>query len=358
MNFLKRRENLQNYLKDKNIDLLIIDDVISLIYLTGLNLSSGKILITQKNSMLFVDGRYIQEAKQNSDMDVALIGEKALCDFIVQSRAKIIGFDGNKVSLTNFEKLKNFSNKINKKYNLDINLVVLDNPLKEFRVIKDMEEIALMKKAAALTWRGFEHICLFLKEGITEKEVAFEFEFFVKKNGAEKLSFDPIVCFAENTASPHHRPTNKKLKLNDIVLIDIGACIENYQSDMTRVIFFGAANPVLEKMYSIVKKAQFNALSICRPGTKLKDLDIAAKKIIKEENYEKEYLHSLGHGVGLEVHEFPRIKEDSEDQDVILKPGMVITIEPGIYVEGLGGVRYEDMILVTKDGYENFYSSN
>ncbi|NGX48703.1 MAG: Aminopeptidase YpdF [Candidatus Anoxychlamydiales bacterium] len=358
MNYSKRLKNLQNYVLEKNIDLLILDDSISLIYLTGLHLSYGKLFITKDKTKLFVDGRYLQIAKENSSLDVELICEKSLLDFIVENKLKNIAFDSSKLSYCSYEKLKVFLEKIKTKYDLDIKITPLVNPLKEFRVIKDVDEILLLKKAANLNWRGFEHVCLLLKQGITEKEIAFEYEMFVKKNGADKLSFDPIVAFGKNSAMPHYKTSTKKLELNDLVLMDIGVEIQNYHSDMTRVIFFGSPDPKLERIYSITKKAHSAALSQCKPGVKLKELDLAARKVLKEEGCEKEFVHSLGHGVGLEIHEFPRIKFDTEDRDVILKPGMVITIEPGIYLQNLGGTRYEDTILITQSGYENFYSIN
>jgi len=356
MNYLKRIKNIQNYLDQKKLDLLILDDPISLLYLTGLHLSYGKIFIAKDKAKLFVDGRYIQAAKENSDLEVGLIGEKALVDFIVQNQIRNIAFDSDIVTYHSFEKLNLFLQKIKSNYSLDIQLIPQLSPLKDFRLIKDLDEIAILKRAAALNWRGFEHICLFLKEGVTEKELALEFEMFTRKNGAEALSFDPIVSFGKNSAMPHYVPGDTKLKLNDIVLMDIGVSIDHYHSDMTRVIFFGTANSELEKMYSITKRAQANALALCKPGTKLKDLDLAAREIFVQESCEKDYLHSLGHGIGLEIHEYPRIKFDAEDKDVILKPGMVITIEPGLYVPDIGGVRYEDTILITNDGYDNFYS--
>lgn len=356
MNYSKRLKNVQNYVLEKNIDLLILDDSISLMYLTSLQLSSGKLFITKDKSKLFVDGRYFEAAKEKSNLDVELISEKSLLYFIVENKLKNIGFDSSKLSFNGFEKLKTFLEKIKKNNNLDIKTIPLCNPLKEFRAIKDVDEILLLKKAANLNWRGFEHVCLLLKQKITEKEIAFEYEMFVKKNGADKLSFDPIVAFGKNSAMPHYKTSTKKLELNDLVLMDIGVEIQNYQSDMTRVIFFGAPDPKLEKIYSVTKKAHSAALSCCKPGVKLKDLDLAARKVLKEERFENFFIHSLGHGVGLEIHEFPRIKFDGEDKDVILKPGMIITIEPGIYLPNVGGVRYEDTILITQSGYENFYS--
>ncbi|NGX34534.1 MAG: Aminopeptidase YpdF [Candidatus Anoxychlamydiales bacterium] len=358
MNYSKRLKNIQNYLLEKNIDLLILDDSISLIYLTGLELSYGKLFITKDESKLFVDGRYFEIAKENSSLDVQLISEKALLDFIVKNKPKNIAFDSSKLSFNSFEKLKTFLDKIKTNYNLDIKIVPLFNPLKEFRAIKDVDEILLLKKAANLNWRGFEHVCLLLKQGVTEKEIAFEYEMFVKKNGGNRLSFDSIIAFGKNSAKPHHKTSTEKLELNDIVLMDIGTEMQNYHSDMTRVIFFGAPTPELEKIYSVTKKAHFAALSLCKPGTKLKELDLAARKVMRDENFEEFFIHSLGHGVGLDIHEFPRIKFDAEDKDVVLKPGMVITIEPGIYLPNVGGARYEDTILITQSGYENFYSIN
>jgi Xaa-Pro aminopeptidase len=358
MNYSKRIENLQNYILEKNLDLLIINDPVSLIYLTGLEVSYGKLFITKDRAKLFVDGRYIQVAKENTILSVDIVNEKNLLDFIIETRSQNIGFDSDKVSYHNFEKLNSFMQKIQNKYDFEMNLMPIFDPLKEFRVIKDLDEISIMKKAATLNWKGLEHVCLLLKEDITEKEIALEFEMFVRKNGADSLSFDPIVCFGKNSAMPHHIPSNTKLKKDDIILMDVGVCIDNYNSDMTRVMFFGRPDPIFEKIYSVVQRAQTKALSLCKPNTKLKDLDLAVKEVLREENYEKEYIHSLGHGVGLEIHEFPRIKFDSEDKDVVLRAGMVITIEPGIYIPNVGGVRYEDMILITNDGYENFYSMN
>lgn len=358
MNFSKRIKNLQNYLDDKDIDLIIIEDPISLFYLTGLHLSYGKLFVSSDLSKLFVDGRYLQAAKENSNLDIEMVNEKNLSDFILQNKCKNIGFDSSKITYFGYEKLTSFIQKIMTKTDYEITLVPVLNPIKDLRLIKDFQEIAIMKRAAHLNWKGFEHVCLLLKEGITEKEIALEYEIFVRKNGGDSLSFSPIVCFGKNSAMPHHIPTNAKLKMNDIVLIDVGVCIDNYHSDMTRVVFFGNADPVLEKMYSITKKAQAKAFQLCKPGTRLKDLDLAVREVFNEEDYEKNFMHSLGHGVGLEIHEFPKIKFDLEEKDFMLQPGMIITIEPGLYVPDLGGVRYEDTILITQTGYENFYSKS
>ena len=185
-----------------------------------------------------------------------------------------------------------------------------------------------------------------------------EYEIFCRRNGAQKLAFDPIICFGKNSAEPHHQPDATALKINDIVLMDIGVVFDNYHSDLTRVIFFGQGDPLLEEFYDVTKKASQAALELCRPGTALKELDLAARKVLKEAGYEEYFLHALGHGIGLETHELFIIKYNGKDKDLILKPDMLLTIEPGIYKNGIGGVRYEDMILITGSGYENLYSAH
>jgi Xaa-Pro aminopeptidase len=196
-----------------------------------------------------------------------------------------------------------------------------------------------------------------LKKGITEKEVARRFEIFCLEKGAEGLSFTPIIAFGKNGAMPHYRSQDVVLKEGDAVLIDIGVVLDNYHSDMTRVLFYKKKNRYLSHLYEIVKKAQKNALKLCRPGVKLKELDLAARKVMREEKVEDLFLHSLGHGIGLQTHEFPRIKYNGDDRDVVLQSGMVFTVEPGLYVPGKGGVRYEDTIVITPSGYKNFYPS-
>ncbi|MGD2169220.1 MAG: Xaa-Pro peptidase family protein [Chlamydiota bacterium] len=361
MSLSKRLESVQRLLSSKDMDFLLIDDPDSLFYLTNLQLSAGLMLITQKNANLFVDGRYIATARENSPFQVDLLSQEALSETICtygSNLSKKIGFNSSKTSYCSYLKFNDFIERIKQQRKVvDFKLVAIENPLKPFRLIKDATEIQKMKKAANLTWKAFEHICSFLTEGVKETEVAVEFEVFCRKNGADSMAFSPIIAFGENTAYPHHKSSKRALKANDAVLIDIGIVLDHYCSDMTRMIFVGKPDPAIEKYYSVVKKAHQKALSLCKPGVKLGDLDRVAREVMAEEKIEELFLHSLGHGIGIEVHEYPRIKWDGEDKDLILKPGMVFTIEPGLYKEKIGGARYEDMILITQDGYENFYSS-
>jgi Xaa-Pro aminopeptidase len=169
------------------------------------------------------------------------------------------------------------------------------------------------------------------------------------------MAFEPIIAFGANSALPHHRASETKLKAGDVILIDIGVVLNNYRSDMTRVILPKKPSAFVKQIYTIVREAQQAALDLCKPGVPLKALDLATREVMRKADVETHFVHSLGHGVGLDIHEYPRIKFDGEDKEVILKPGMVITIEPGLYFPKQFGVRYEDTIAITKTGYENFY---
>lgn len=353
MTFQKRLQNFQKVLSNNKLDFFVIDDPFDLLYMTGLRLSAGKLLFHSGEAELFVDGRYIENAKKRSPFPVQKLSTSQLVKFFSMTNGSQnkVGFNSCTTTYQSYCNLQKFM----KAHDLDYELIALDNPLKELRSIKDNVEITAMKKAAQLAWRGFEYICSILKPGVTEGQVALDFEVFCKRNGAEDLSFEPIIAFGANTACPHHHSGSKVLQEGDAVLVDIGVIVDHYCSDMTRVVFFGEPDSELEKMYALVQRAHHRALALCKPGTKIKDLDIAARSVFSKENLEGYFLHSLGHGIGLQIHEYPPIKQDLPES-LELKPGMVITIEPGLYFEEKGGVRYEDTILITQDGYENFYT--
>ncbi|KPK33293.1 MAG: hypothetical protein AMS24_01565 [Chlamydiae bacterium SM23_39] len=358
MTYLKKIENIQNFLKRENIDFLILEDKISLFYLTKMDIE-GKLIIGKNKTRLFVDKRYVEQAEKKNIFEVFLLEDDLISDFfLVHSDSGAIAFNSKNCSYFSYKNLNIFIEKLKKQASKEIDFKLIDiyDPLKEERAIKSQDEIYSMKKAASIAWRGFEHICSLLKEGISEKSLALEFELFCLQNGGEGLAFNPIIAFGENSSICHHTPDQTLLKKDDIVLIDVGVKADNYCSDMTRVLFFGTPNPILEKFYEIIRKVHRNILDLCKPGVTIKKLDETARELIEKEKVEGEILHALGHGVGLEVHEYPIIKYDGQDKDVILRPNMVITIEPAIYKKGIGGVRYEDTILITKEGFENFYT--
>ncbi len=324
----------------------LIENPVDLLYLTGLTLSKGRVLVDSKEVKLFVDDRYYDRAKKAAPCPV--FKEKEFPEEL--KNVQRVAFDSAFLTYEQFLALQNRFPQTE--------FVPISKPLKGIRVCKDSHEIDSLKKAAHLTWRGFELIKKNLKEGISEEELALEFEIFCLKNGAKEFSFEPIIAFGENSAYPHYRAGKAKLKKNQIVLIDIGAVVENYRGDMTRVLFFGTPDPELARFDQIVKRAFGKAFALVKPGIRVGDLDIAVRKEFQKEGLENLFTHSLGHGIGLETHEFPLIREDREDRNVILKEGMVFTIEPGLYQPGLGGVRFEDTVLVTAKGCENFYEGN
>lgn len=350
MNYKTRIARLQEMLPQLGCESFLVDDAVNLLYLTGLQLSAGKLLIARNHATLFVDGRYFEACRQSSPVAVTLSQPQQETWFtFFKNSLSSLGFNAESTSYKSYLNLQ----KELEKNQLKISLTPIDNPVKTMRMIKDQEEIGLMVAAAELGSKGYDYVCTLLKEGITEIEVANELEIFWKKQGSKGVAFDPIIAFGENSAMPHYRPGNRKLKHGDTVLIDIGVNLSHYHSDMTRVVFFGKPHPKIAEIYTIVRQAQETALALCKPGVKIGTLDQAARDLIQSKGYGEYFTHGLGHGVGMEIHELPVVRNYSPFKEVILQEGMVLTIEPGIYLPGIGGVRLEDTIAMTKFNYEN-----
>ncbi len=323
-----RFKKVQKILSERHLEALLVENPIDLFYLTGLKLSSGKLVVSEKESVLFVDGRYLESAEKNAPCKVAHLNSFDLKD-------KKVGFDAASTSYLSWEELQKKSKE----------LVPLDSPIKKIRAIKEKEEIELLGQAADLGARGYDNVLTWLKSGVVEEEIAKKLEIFWLENGGEKIAFEPIIVFGPNSSQPHYRAGEKKLEKGDMVLIDIGVMKASYASDMTRVTFFGQPNEEMKKIYSSVRDAQGQAFEMCQVGTPLREIEKAAREVIERAGYGEYFPHGLGHGVGLEVHEYPTFKSDE-----LLKPGMVLTLEPGIYLRGLGGVRLEDTVVITEKG--------
>ena len=339
----------QSHLVQHNYDAMLIQEPKTLYYFTGLHFSVGSLIILKDTARLIVDGRYIEAAKENSPVPVVLNEGKAFEELFRKqpfSDIKTLAFDSHFTTHHSFTQLQ-------KKTPSTIQLTPVDYLVETLRVIKDQAEIKALTAAAELGSAGYDFVCDLLREGITEKEVATELEIFWLKNGADGLAFDPIIAFGTHTSMPHYHPDHTVLEKNQPVLIDIGVSLNSYQSDMTRVVFFGEPDPKMIKIYDIVKEAQQAALDACRPGLTTGELDASARDIIKKAGYGEQFSHSLGHGIGLEVHESPYLRHKGEEAKLTIQPGMLVTIEPGIYLPNHGGVRIEDTILVTEEGYQN-----
>ncbi len=347
MSPMNRIQKVQNDLVNNGLQALVIDNLINLYYLTGLEFSLARLVIEPNAATLFVDGRYFEACQKKAPCSVLLTSgydkKSAFSNRMEKFRNLRVGFDAGSTSYADFENLKA----------LGADLVPLKNPIGKIREIKEPSEQDALRQVAALGSQGMDYVLSELKEGISEKELARALEIYWLHAGGERLGFSPHVAFGEGSSQPHYTVSDRTLKQGDIVLIDIGVVLNHYHSDMTRVVCFGTSSVEMQKIYQIVHAAFEAATAICRPGVKIGDLDKAARGVIEQAGYGPNFTHSLGHGVGLEIHESPRVSTLGADADRLLEAGMVITIEPGIYVPGLGGVRLEDTLLITQDGHEN-----
>lgn len=352
MDYSGRLQRLRNLLQIFFCDALLIERPTDIFYLTGLELSSGKLIVSLQNACLIVDGRYYELSCQQTVYPVQLLKENVLEEWIRDSQVHQLGFDQHYTTYHNFLSLQRLKTALKTQF-YELELLALESPVQRLRLIKDKDEVNELRRAAHLGYQGYEFVTSLLLEGVTESELALELEFFWKKRGAKCLAFEPIIAFGPHSSMPHYHTGHDKLTFPTSVLIDIGVVLAHYHSDMTRVIFLGKIHPIMETLYSIVEEAKARALALCKPGTLVGELDWAARDWITIKGYGDYFTHSLGHGIGLEIHEPPILRHTGIYQDMPLQEGMVITIEPGIYLPQVGGIRLEDTILITKNGYEN-----
>lgn len=345
MNYQARIKKVQQIINDAACELFLVDHPLNLYYLTGISLSAGKMFVWRdKEPILIVDNRYYEMCLRNTNFHVEQ-AEKFKIEDALQGVSRL-AFDSENTCYQSYLNLQ--------KLLKNIQLVPLNNPLLKIRCIKEEREIQYLREAAALGKRGYEHVRGLLKEGVSEKTLAIELEIFWKTQGGEGLAFEPIIAFGENSAMPHYRAGDTPLKAGDTVLMDMGVKWKGYHSDFSRTLFWGDPPSKMKEIYSIVQEAQTRAIKACRPGLLIGDLDDIARGYITERGFGEQFLHSLGHGVGLEIHEWPILRNKDPYCDQPLQEGMVITIEPGIYIPGMGGVRIEDMIHITSEGCEVF----
>ncbi|MDD5415502.1 MAG: Xaa-Pro peptidase family protein [Candidatus Daviesbacteria bacterium] len=345
--FRCRIDKVRSHLKKQNLDAVLISAVSNICYLTGYaNFSQNEreayLIITKNEQFIITDGRYSGVIKRQVPYFklLELTGENSLKNIFAKfARLKVLGIEEDEITVSEHKMLKKHFKKMK---HLDI---------KSHRSVKTDDEIRKIEEAAKLGDKAFKYILGKIKEGISEKELAYELELFIKKNGGE-LSFPPIIAFGRNSAIPHHQTGETKLdkKEGQFILLDFGVKLENYCSDMTRTIIFGKPTNKQKRIYETVLKAQQKAIdfinSKIKSGKKVKasDADKTARDFIISQKYPN-IPHSLGHGIGLQVHEHPSLSSKSRD---ILKTGMVFSIEPGIYLPDFGGVRTEDLFCISK----------
>lgn len=320
-------------------------------YLTGFKSSAGTLFITKNKAFLLIDSRYYNRAKNNIKtlevmLSVGLISE--INELINDNCIKQIFIEPNQITLSRF---KNLSDSLNTNILSDdkFDLIISD-----MRAVKDKDEIDNVIAAQKITDETFDYILSRISIGRTEREIMLDMEYYIRKLGSDGVAFDFIVVSGKNSANPHGVPTDRRIKSGDFITMDFGAVINGYRSDMTRTVAVGGVSDEQIFVYNTVLEAQKLALNSIKSGAICKDIDSIARNHIAENGYKDCFGHGLGHSVGIDIHEFPAF--NTRDLTV-LKPGMVLTVEPGIYIPDKFGVRIEDMIVVTRDGCNNLTKS-
>lgn len=345
MHHQKRIEKIRSQLARDSLDAILIINRENRRYLSGFTGSDGKLLITLKKAFLFVDSRYYLQAGSEaaglvtlclaSDFISALIGVSK------EEKIKNLGFESNEITIQGYQKLEQSLS--------EVTLISTADLTEDLRSIKDNEEIELIKQAQKIADRAFSHITGYIKESLSEKEIAWELESWMRLNGAEAVPFAPIVASGMNAAEPHHSSGDKRIKKGEMIVLDFGAAVAGYSSDMTRTVFLGKPTEEQKKIYGIVLSSQQRALKKLKAGVATREIDDIVRTVIENENFGKFFQHNLGHGVGLGTHEKPTLGPLS---DSFLAENMICTIEPGIYIPSWGGVRIENLFLIKKDEAE------
>lgn len=341
---MSRLNELRKKLVENGLDAFLIKKIFNVRYLSNFSGSAGVVLITKDKNYFISDFRYKSQSNEEvlKDFEIIIFKQASnsfLGDLIKENDLKRIGVESNALVLSEFETIK-------KEFN-NVEFVPVDSLIENIVIRKTEAEISEIQKAVDITDRVFEKMLSMIKPGMTEKEVAAEITYHHKKYGAEKDAFDPIVASGERSAFPHARPTGKVIQTGELVTLDFGCTVNGFNSDLTRTIAVGKIPDDAVKIYNIVREAQQLCLDNVRIGIKGKDLDAFPRSYIAQHGYGDNFGHGTGHGLGLEVHEIPKINPYSE---YILEENNVFTVEPGIYVEGFGGVRIEDDVVVRKDG--------
>lgn len=331
------------------IDAFVVIDESNRFYFTHLETSFGAVIISRDKNVFITDFRYESEAREHvADFEIVITTYSGFYDKIAEVLhsvgAKTVGY-GEKMYVDEFNAFKTALK--------DFKLKPAEEALEAKRAVKTEEEISYIVTAQQIAETALKRAMSHAKAGMTERELMAEINYEMIIAGAEKYSFETIVAFGANSAQPHHHPSDKKLEKNELILVDMGAKYKGYCSDMTRTFCLGNPGPQLSEVYNIVREAQEYAIKNIKAGMTCGDADALAREYIISNGYGDNFGHSFGHGVGVDIHEHPRVGSGSQ---TVLVPNMVITAEPGIYVPGLGGVRIEDMLVVKEDGVTDITS--
>jgi Xaa-Pro aminopeptidase len=346
VNYRARQRRLQDALLASGAEAFLVSHPPNLRYLCGFTGSSGALVFARGKRVLFIDGRYTTQARAEAQgVRVALAAEpllEAAAAWFSRRREPYIAVEAEHMTLATRAALARSLSKRTR-------LKPLQGLVERLRMVKEPAEVALIRSAVRLGSSLFDRALKELRPGVTEAEVAAEIEYAARRAGAQGMSFETIVAGGRRSALPHGIASSQPLPNKGFVVLDFGVILGGYCSDMTRTVHMGRAPRQAREMYEVVRKAQERAVASVRPGVKAAEVDYAARQVLQEAGLGKYFTHSTGHGLGLEIHEPPRL---GKGQAELLAPGMVVTVEPGVYVAGRGGVRIEDVVVVTGKGCE------
>lgn len=345
-------EKLEKILHDKKADAILVSDGYNMHYISGFRGATGYLYLTGQRKVLMTDSRYTTQASEETEgYEILEAGggtgyAELLGKQLAKDHIRAICYEDNQMICADFHKLREACGKAE--------WVPLGDSLNSLRMVKTEVELAKIANAQSIADKAFSYILDEIKPGVTELAIAAKLEYFMKEQGASGTSFDTIVASGLHSAMPHAIPSEKKIREGDFVTMDFGCIWDGYCSDMTRTVVVGKASEKQKEIYSIVLEAQRAALHVIRAGLTGAQVDKAARDLIAGAGYGEYFGHGLGHGVGLFIHEEPRLSPNCHTK---LEKGMIQTVEPGIYLPEFGGVRIEDMVVITEDGCRNFTQS-
>jgi Xaa-Pro aminopeptidase len=349
MDYPARQMRLAAELRSAHIDAVLVTHMANIRYLCGFSGSAGMLLVHGGRVLkltFFTDGRYTQQAAEEVKGARVVICRQPIvveaCEGVRRSRTKLLGFEAEHLPYSSYQQLRQLLRG-------KARLKPLVGLVERLRLIKDSDEIQNIRRAVILGANLLPAALSVIKPGIKETEIAAELELQARRSGAEGMSFETIVAAGARSALPHGRASSQPIPASGFIILDYGVILAGYCSDMTRTVHVGPVPPKRRRMYEAVREAQLASIEAVRPGIAAGEVDRAGRELLKKAGYDTYFTHSTGHGVGIEIHEGPRIAKGQVEK---LAPGMVITIEPGIYIPDDGGVRIEDMVLVTASGHE------
>ena len=338
----QRRDRIKQTVCSLNADAFLVSSLVNVRYLCGFTGSNGFLVISKDGDFLITDSRYLEQGSEETNNEIAIFlssGVRGLTELPVFNQIKTLVIESSNLTYSEFKFIEELVGD-------RLDLLPKNGLIEKIRAIKNRDEIDNIRRAAALADEALKYAFAVLRPGNTEAEVSWIIEKFLRENGADGLAFDSIVATGVNASKPHHRAGNTMIQSGDPLVIDMGASLNGYRSDITRTVLVDGQNEQFQSIYDTVLEAQMAAIGAIREGISGNELDSIAREVITSHGFGKNFSHGLGHGVGLDVHELPMIVPSSE---TLIENGMIFTVEPGIYISGWGGVRIEDMILLESD---------